>query len=79
MRSGDLNQVRRALGLLHAANLETKALIDALIGARLIEPIDISLIFDDGERLDLQGVYTVSLDALHNADDAAVVEPSREY
>lgn len=67
-----LNQIQRALGLLQAGNEETKTFIDALLEAKLLEPIDISLSFDDGERLDLQGLYTVSLDALHDADDGVI-------
>jgi hypothetical protein len=39
----------------------------------LIEPIDISLTFADGERLSLQGLYTVSLDRLRDVDDAAAL------
>ena len=40
---------------------------------KLIEPIDVSLNFDDGERLTLQGLYTVSLDRLRDLDDAAAL------
>ena len=45
----------------------------ALLGARLIEPIDVSLSFDDGERLRLDGLYTVSRDALAELDDATAL------
>lgn len=68
-----LEQVQRALGLLRSGNDETAAFVRELTEARLIEPIDISLSFDDGERLNLQGLYTVSLDALRGASDAAIV------
>jgi hypothetical protein len=37
---------------------------------KLIEPIDVSLSFDSGERLTLQGLYTVSLDRLHELPSA---------
>lgn len=66
-------QIQRILGLLHAGLAESERFIAALTGHRLIEPVDISLRFDDGERVDLVGLYTVSLDRLHALDDAAVL------
>ena len=63
-------QLLAARGLEHG---ETPGLgwIDGTV--RLIEPIDISLAFDDGETLRLDGLYTVSLDALSELPDAAVM------
>jgi hypothetical protein len=49
---------------------QATALIRALTELKLLEPIDISLGFDDGERLTLQGLYTVSRDSLRELDDA---------
>ncbi len=60
--------VQRALGDLHAG-IETKPFIQALVELKLIEPIDISLRFDVDEQLNLQGLYTVSLDALRGLGD----------
>jgi hypothetical protein len=71
--SAHLRRVQRALGLLHAGLAESEALMAALLGARLIEPIDVSLSFDDGEKLRLDGLYTVSRDALAELDDATVL------
>jgi hypothetical protein len=68
-----LRRIQRALGQLHDGVEQTKALIAALVGLKLVEPIDISLGFDDGERLALQGLYTVSQDALRDLDDADVL------
>ena len=68
-----LREMQRTLGQLHAGLEATNAFIDALSGLKLIEPIDVSLSFDSGERVTLQGLYTVSLDALREIDDAAVV------
>ncbi|HEX7028033.1 MAG TPA: SapC family protein [Gammaproteobacteria bacterium] len=68
-----LRRIQRALGQLHDGVEQTKALIAVLMGLKLVEPIDISLGFDDGERLRLQGLYTVSQDALRDLDDADVL------
>ena len=40
---------------------------------KLVEPIDISLSFDDGQKLSLQGLYTIGLDGLSELDDPTVV------
>ncbi|MGK6321971.1 SapC family protein [Sphingomonas sp. DT-51] len=71
--SAHLRRVQRALGLLHAGLQESEALVQALLDARLVEPIDVSLSFDDGERLRLEGLYTVSRDALAELDDATAL------
>jgi hypothetical protein len=44
-----------------------------LLDLKLIEPIDVSLSFEGGERLSLQGLYTVSLDRLRDVDDGAAL------
>jgi hypothetical protein len=75
--SSHLRRVQRALGLLHVGLAESEALMAALLEARLIEPIDVSLSFDDGDRLRLDGLYSVSRDALAELDDAAVVRLHR--
>jgi hypothetical protein len=67
-----LRQIQRALGQLHAGIEMTNAFIRALNDLKLIEPIDISLTFG-GELLTLQGLYTVSLDAIRELDDAAAL------
>jgi hypothetical protein len=68
-----LRAVQRVLGEVHAGLEQTQAFIAAVSDLKLIEPIDISLTFADGERLSLQGLYTVSLDRLRDVDDAAVL------
>lgn len=68
-----LRDVQRILGEIHSGLEQTQAFIAALTELRLIEPIDISLTFTDGERLSLQGLYTVSLDRLRDVDDAAAL------
>jgi hypothetical protein len=68
-----LRAIQRALGEIHAGLEPTAKFIEALVALKLIEPIDVSLKFEDGERLTLQGLYTVSLDQLRDIDDAAVL------
>ncbi|HEY5808707.1 MAG TPA: SapC family protein [Povalibacter sp.] len=68
-----LRQIQRALGQLQSGTEATDAFIRALSELKLIEPIDVALSFDDGDRLTLKGLYTVSLDRLRQIDDAAAV------
>jgi len=68
-----LRQIQRVLGQLHAGIEATNGFIRALTDLRLIEPIDVSLTFDGGEVMTLRGLYTVSLDALHEVDDAVAL------
>jgi hypothetical protein len=48
---------------------ETENFVRHLLSLQLIEPVDISLRFDDGTRHDLEGLYTVSGDRLHALSD----------
>jgi hypothetical protein len=68
-----LRAIQRTLGDIHQGIEQTKAFIAVLVELKLIEPIEISLSFDGGERLTLQGLYTVSLDRLRDLDDAAAI------
>lgn len=65
-----LRKVQRVLGRLHEGAEQSDAFIRNLVGLKLIEPIDISMTFDDGERLALQGLYTVSKDGLRELNDS---------
>ena len=73
-----LRQIQRLLGQLVRGKRETDAFIARLLELKLVEPIDVSLQFDDGERLVLDGLYTASLDALHDLDDQEVLELFRK-
>lgn len=73
-----LRHIQRVLGQLHAGIEQTDAFIGVLTKHRLIEPVDITLRFDDGETLSLAGLYTVSLDALNDLDDATLVALFRQ-
>jgi len=68
-----LRAIQRILGEITTGLEQTKAFIAAVSDLKLVEPIDVSLTFDDGERLTLQGLYTVSLDRLRDVDDAAAL------
>jgi hypothetical protein len=67
-----LRQIQRSLGQLQTGIKATQAFIRALADLLLIEPIDISLTFG-GELLTLQGLYTVSLDAIRELDDVSAL------
>ncbi|HWK50996.1 MAG TPA: SapC family protein [Steroidobacter sp.] len=71
--SVSLRQIQRVLGQLQQGMEQTTALVRALIELKLLEPIDISLSFDDGERLTLQGLYTISRDTLRDLEDVDVL------
>lgn len=71
--SVSLRRIQRVLRQLHEGTTQADALVRNLVELKVVEPIDISLSFDDGERLTLQGLYTVSRDALRDVGDADVV------
>jgi hypothetical protein len=71
--SNMLRQIQRVIGELAAGIDQTRLFIDEMLRLKLIEPIDVSFSFDDGERLSLNGLYTVSRDALNGLDDRDVV------
>ena len=72
--SAEMRQIQRILGQLQDSLKTTDAFIATLVRLKLIEPIEVSLSFDDGERLNLQGLYTVSMDSLKALSDADVLE-----
>lgn len=65
-----LRRIQRAMAALHSGLGESEALINALLAAKLVEPFDVSLSFDDGETVRLEGLYTISRDALADLSDA---------
>lgn len=72
--SDTLKRVQHAMHTLHHGLAETCAIIDRFLAHRLIEPIDITLDFDDGGRLRLEGLYSVSLDSLHALPDDVALD-----
>jgi hypothetical protein len=69
-----LRRIQRMLGQIVQGKQETDAFLAGLLELKLIEPIDVSLQFDDGEKLVLDGLYTVSLDALRDLEDGEVLK-----
>lgn len=72
--SAALRRVQQAMHLLHEGLEATATMIQRFVAHRLIEPIDVTLDFDDGGRLQLNGLYSISLDALNRLPDAAALE-----
>ncbi|WP_245978788.1 SapC family protein [Aurantiacibacter xanthus] len=68
-----LRLIQQAMQQLAQGLQETSAVLDRFVEHRLLEPIDIALDFDDGSHLRLDGLYSVSLDALHALDDDAAL------
>jgi len=52
----------------------TRAFVETLVKLRLVEPIDISLAFDDGTQRRLEDLYTIKQDAVRALPDAQVIE-----
>ncbi len=69
-----LRRIQHVLGQLNAGVPATDTFIRSIVALKLVEPIDVDLSFDDGRSLSLAGLYTVSLDALGELDDAAVLD-----
>lgn len=69
-----LKRVQRAFNLLRTGIAETEEMIGRLMAAQLLEPMDVTLNFDDGKPIRLEGLYTISLDSLHALPDVMVLE-----
>jgi hypothetical protein len=69
-----LRRIQHVLAQLSAGVPETDAFIQVLVARGLVEIVDVDLRFDDGKSLSLGGLYTVSLDALAELEDAAVLD-----
>ena len=52
----------------------TRMFIARLLELQLIEPIEIDLSFDDGERRSLEGLYTINPDAVRELEDETVLD-----
>ncbi|MBU3077378.1 SapC family protein [Sphingomonas quercus] len=69
-----LRGVQQALTQLRYGLDETDAFIRRMLDHKLVEPIDISLRFDDGEHCRLDGLYTIARDGLYELSDADAVK-----
>ncbi len=52
----------------------TRAFLQKLVALKLVEPVDISVSFDDGTRRRLDDLYTINRQALRALDKAVVLE-----
>lgn len=74
----EMRLVQRAIGTLMGNAARTEKFIADIVEARLVEPVDISLKFDDGQTVALNGLYTVSGDALADLDDNRIIRLYRD-
>lgn len=70
----NLRQIQTALGKYVSGVEATQQFINKMNELKLIEPIDMTLRFDNNERLSLKGLYTISLDAINDLDDANIID-----
>ena len=71
--SNALRKIQRIIGQLATGIEATRSFIREMLRLKLLEPIDISLKFDDGASISLDGLYTVSRDGLNDLDDSAIL------
>ncbi|MDE1914540.1 MAG: SapC family protein [Sphingomonadales bacterium] len=70
--SEELRYIQHIIGRIMSGREETTRFIEDMLRLKAVEPIDISLAFDNGENLTLEGLYTISQDVLQDLDGAAV-------
>lgn len=76
--SAALRKIQAVLGQLVAGMAATSTFLDRINGLNLVEPVNIDLAFDDGSRLTLDGLYTISLDRIDDLDDQEIVRLMRD-
>lgn len=76
--SDEMRLIQRAVGVMVQHTPPTQAFIEEMLRMRIIEPVDITLNFDDGARVSLEGLYTISGDALNALDDKDIVRLFRQ-
>ena len=69
-----LDSIKAAFQHLKPGTEMTKRFIETLLKLNLLEPIDISLGFDDGTKRNLADLYTVNQDVLRKLPDASVLD-----
>jgi len=69
-----LNSVISLFRDLKPALDQTKVFVETLLTMKLIEPVDISLAFDDGSKRQLEGLYTINRERLKKLTDDKIVE-----
>ncbi len=69
-----LDSIKAAFQHLKPGTEMTKRFIATLLNLNLLEPVDISLGFDDGTKRNLADLYTVNQDVLRKLSDASVLD-----
>jgi len=69
-----LDSIKAAFQHLKPGTEMTKRFIETLLKLNLLEPVDISLGFDDGTKRNLADLYTVNQDVLRQLPDASVLD-----
>jgi hypothetical protein len=59
---------------LHPGLERSKVFVDTLLKLKLVEPVSIDVAFDDGQRRELVGLYTIDQDALRALPDEAALD-----
>lgn len=76
--SDEMRLIQRAIGVIMQHSQPTQEFIEEMLRLRAIEPVDISLSFDDGARLSLDGLYTISGDTLNALGDEDIIRLFRK-
>ncbi len=72
-----LKKIQFALGKFHSGLEQTEKFVNVLNENALIEAVDLNLNFDKGEKLNLKGLYTISLDKLAKLSDEVLLSFTR--
>jgi hypothetical protein len=72
--SAYLDSIKAAFRELRPGIEMTKQFIAMLMTLKLVEPVDITVEFDDGSNRNTVGLYTINKDILRTLPDAAVIE-----
>jgi hypothetical protein len=59
---------------LRAGTDETREFIRSMLDYKLVEPVDISVSFDDGSRCAVNGAYTLNRDTIFELRDAEILD-----
>nr|WP_281379483.1 SapC family protein [Novosphingobium sediminicola] len=76
--SDEMRLIQRAVGVMVQQTPPTQAFIDEMLRLHIIEPVDITLNFDDGAKVSLEGLYTISGDALNALADEDILRLFRK-
>lgn len=74
----EMRLVQRAIGLLMSHAAGTEAFLAEVVRLRLVEPVDVTLQFDDGQKIALGGLYSVSGEALAALGDEDIIRLFRQ-